>query len=765
MGIEYFVPDGEPTLSRSAAAAYLQAYTDVGDWVVDPFCQSASLVLEALESGRPTVAVNANPLDILRVRMDLVPVPERELTAAVTRLADSLKSETTLRQHLLRLYRTQCPICAGEAVADYFIWERGGDAPLQASYRCPSCGASGMRHCDQGDADIAHQVPARGLHYWHLVDRAAKDYPEGRALVEELLDLYTPRNLYALSNLILKVADLFSDGIVLDALRWVLLNCLEQGSKLETVPGEPESPPSPRLQPAGRFAEWNVWQLLERLSYELVQRQVPFAALVSTLDGLASSPGMEAHAFVGHMSVRTLTQTLGEQTVRLVVGQPPVPGRQQWSLPYLWTGCLFGHRESALLWPLVEKRTSFWWWYSRAVHATLEMFRRILRPDGHIVLSGLRKDSAFHEALALAAAGADLKTDGAFLRAQGLSVATKPYSSAMGDYQLILSPSSAVRHWTTGVDQVQQRLTEVAVEAAERALRDRGEPAPFVRLHCGIWQALAQRGILQRVMNLSDLPTGPLEWVRERIRIALQGQVGAALVQLWADEKRERCLWWLRNPDGAAQPLAERVEQAVCRVLGSADRLSTTDVVHRVYQQFPGQLTPDAAWADACLQSYGIQDDGGRWALNSSDHPSQQSVDRAALIQVLVKLGTRLGLNVQQEIDGADVRWMGAEGAQWAFMLLQSVTLSRLTGVTRFEPGAHRYGVVADARQELLRMRLASSPVVCDALVQLGWQLMVQSTVEQWLQQPEVTLGDIEYLVIQDLLDAYSRPHLPTLQP
>jgi hypothetical protein len=101
--------------------------------------------------------------------------------------------------------------------------------------------------------------------------------------------LYTPRNLYVLFNLVLKAEDLFAGSPVHDSLRLALLQCLELGSKLNAIPGEPASRRAPRLRPPARFAEWNIWQLFEDATRELAQRQpaspVPLAANVSDRTG------------------------------------------------------------------------------------------------------------------------------------------------------------------------------------------------------------------------------------------------------------------------------------------------------------------------------------------------------------------------------------------------------------------------------------------------------------------------------------------------
>jgi hypothetical protein len=201
----------------------------------------------------------------------LSPPEPDELKAAVTRLGDSLKRGVPLREHLNQLYRTQCPTCNQQAVADYFIWSREPADPRQKWVDCTACGQAGLAAVDKNDMVVLDEVETRGLHYWYLLDRVAppRQAPAGdkaRAHAETLLELYTPRALYAIADLLMKIEATF-DEEVRGHLKAVLLTCLEVASNLyrpDTRPGD--APPRlavDKLYPPRRFIERNVWQLFE----------------------------------------------------------------------------------------------------------------------------------------------------------------------------------------------------------------------------------------------------------------------------------------------------------------------------------------------------------------------------------------------------------------------------------------------------------------------------------------------------------------------
>ena len=108
-----------PTWPEGVARHFVETYTHPDAIVLDPFVVDDIPVREAATAGRRLVATNSNPLVVLSLRERLSPPEPDELKAAVTRLGDSLKRGVPLREHLNQLYRTHCPTCNGQAVADY----------------------------------------------------------------------------------------------------------------------------------------------------------------------------------------------------------------------------------------------------------------------------------------------------------------------------------------------------------------------------------------------------------------------------------------------------------------------------------------------------------------------------------------------------------------------------------------------------------------------------------------------------------------------
>jgi len=756
-------------MASQIIAACVEAYTAPGDLVAAPFCTSAAIVTEAQKTGRRAISVTFNPLDALRTRLALAPVPANRLDAAVTRLGDSPKHGTTMREHLQGLYRTTCPHCAGSAVMECALWEQGSPVPQQIEYRCAACEEAGARDGDEADVRAMSAVEPHGLHYWWVLDRVAKAEDRGRKLAASLLELYTPRNLYALANLARKIDDLFADSVVHDALRLALLQCLELGSKLN-LPAHDEWSPreAQRLRPPPRFVEHNVWLLFEEALHQLVRipHQPPVHLAPSISDVLAMSPGGEAvtptssaGAYVGHMSIRQLTRQLPDASVSLIWTRPPRLGREHWALPYLWTGWLYGHEAAAPLWRLVRRRSPDWPWYLQAMRSTLLAVKRALALDGHMTLIGQTRGLPYHEAICLATAATDLYLDNVVCQPLGGESDSIPDAQAQVDYQGTWSVGAAAPPWPMPLEALEEKIRQVAVETAQEVLSQRAEPSSFARLHCHIWEALAQQGLLQRVMSIDELP-GPQGVVQEHVQAALQGAVPHTLIRI--DEREEGSGWWWLAQPPETPPLSERVERTVCEILESVDRIGLAEFLVGLYARFPGALTPDTEWTLACLRAYAQQTNSATWVQHAADRREQRAQEREESQSLLQEMGVRLGLESLQSIQGVDVQWGVGANDSIAFAVLDSAALSRLLKFA--DPGSasrvRRIALVAEGRQELIQLRLSRSGWLRRRLAERGWQFIKDANLRDWAVQKAVSPADLDSFVGMDLLSAEDRTQL-----
>jgi len=655
--INYFVPGKTVKAGRflahyvqpmpvGVATAYLEAYTSPGQIVLDPFCQSPTLVTEVAATERKVIAVNFNPVLALLVRGQLSLPEPRELDAATTRLGDSLKLGVPLREHLDGLYATSCPQCSQTTIADHFLWGREADEPVEKGYRCQACGNEGQAPVGPGERETLGRIERRGFHYHYLLDRLAPPGDEGRKVGQKLLDLYTPRNLYALTNLLIKIETLFADSPLQETLKLLLLACLDSCSSLYASPQAWLRPR--RLRPPPRFVERNVWRAFEEARVQLSQLSpspvVHLATGVSQITSpdllsLSETDGRLPNALVEPLTVRRLSQLLPEGSVSLIITAPPRLDPVFWSLSYLWSGWLFGREEAAALRPLLKRKKTDWDWYQRAMSSTLRALRRTLQTRGRLVLVFATEGPAFVEALFVAASLAGFELEGASCQPGELPAGTMGYyrlSFAKGEESMTALPPEDEASLAI-------ELQREASMAMQDVLRQRGEPLTYEWLHLAAYRHLSAKGHLRRAMAVSSL-----DFVSRQVETVLEGVDDGAIVRWEEIEEGEGWpqLWWLREPGEASPPLGDRVEEAVWEVLCEKPTLSPGALAAAIYPRFPGLLTPEAELIEACLKSYAQEIGPDHWQLRPEDQPENRERQRGQGVANLVKLGQRLGYGV-----------------------------------------------------------------------------------------------------------------------
>ncbi len=514
-----------------------------------------------------------------------------------------------------------------------------------------------------------------------------------RDLVDELLALYTPRNLYALETIAGKIETEMRDPALLAVFRLALAACLLPASRLNGYPGRVASlriTAGHVRQPASRHQrEVNVWRLFEasfqdvRTAIVALGRERRAARFATDFDDLG---GMSAANVLWVRSRPAVAgQYLPADGIDLVLGTPPPPASvDELSFEYLATAWLIGREaaETLRLEPLFGTAAAA----SDGAEATalrhaMASAGATLRPGGwfNVLLEEDDADRMLAIAVAGAAAGLDLvriihresrrSGDGAALHFRRPSGEDR-LRSAVGPRPLRLGAESG--HLTY------PELAGAVSRGVVSLLRDRGEPAGLTRVAAAVVEELQQTGLLRRVAQTragsapDDQPpaaagdTAPEEAAAEPAagerpahdpRVA-QLSAGSTLLasllreELWRDDHPdllrlgdpERPSWWLRDPELAEQSLADRVEWATFSILSTAGRLDEAGFLDRIYRLFPGLQAPDEELVRACLAAYARV--GERGQLRTEDELGARFGDHTRILASLAEYGHRLGLRV-----------------------------------------------------------------------------------------------------------------------
>ncbi|MEP6638868.1 MAG: hypothetical protein ABJC39_05910 [Chloroflexota bacterium] len=243
--------------------------------------------------------------------------------------------------------------------------------------------------------------------------------------------------------------------------------------------------------------------------------------------------------------------------------------------------------------------------------------------------------------------------------------------------------------------------------------------------------------------------------------------------------------WWLADTedlDGAAVSLADRVEWAVFSLLSTSGPMSESAFLERIGALFLGQDTPDERLVRACLDSYrSLASTPQR--LITGDDLLGRSQEHTELLAAIARGGHQLGMRVwigrreqtrrhgegtlgdllddaeqraylggispaTDDLTEVDVVWYVRGKVAFLFEVEWTAMLGEplLRRHARIPPddALIRFLVVAPERTELVRYKLARSPLLRTAFEECNWHIIKAPHFETFLARDPLDLADLE---------------------
>lgn len=750
-----WIAEGRPWTTRMVDY-YLDRYSAPGDLVVDPFATQPALARIAATSQRRILLNHYSPAALLTLHTSADPPPPSAIDAAFSAVADAPRRGRTLADYLQSLYESICPECAQTLAAAHFIWDRNAGEPVAKGYTCPHCGNSGQAATDLADSNLAASLEVRGAAYWGLLSRLVAPGDPQTTEARALLELYTPRALIAISELLAAVEQRLKDpterragqALVLHVIQRCLSQAVESGATAEPVALLLPD----KLQLPARFVEHNAWLALESAYRLLRQRPSSPVRQSADLTALQSSRG-PGSALLLSWSLQGLAQQLEPDSVALAISDPPRLAPSQYPLSFLWSGWLFGRKAASHLKTMLTVEAAGWDWYARVMAAALRSVRRLLKPDGHLVLACSGSSARLPLALLNAASYAGLR-----LVAQATQAPLLPDDGELS-WRLaftLLGPAQVV----SVAGPLDHQLRQAAQAAVHDLAHLRGEPAPAPLVNTAIGVRWAEDALLGNTDDDNERGRKPITFLVQQSRLALGPELaplGLRYVEGAADNPAPQ--WALESP--ANQPLADRVELAIVDLLAQGEQ-PTHAVFDQIYTRFPGWLTPDTALIHACLDSYSqVQASSAR--LRPEDEAANRARERGEMLLRLHDLGHRLGYQVWvapvEQAAAMGLVPLGqkgpVDGEQWAPAGLvwhetgQPAQAFALSAHALLHPwlaqppetlgGCPRYVVLPGGRAGLLAFKLRRTPAWRNRLAENGWEFVKFRHVRQLAGLPDLT--------------------------
>ncbi|KAA3644996.1 MAG: hypothetical protein DWQ07_16480 [Chloroflexi bacterium] len=650
---ESFEPRGPlarylPRLSSGVVGTWLENKVTRGQWVIDPFGASPELAVQAARAGYKVLVAANNPIARFLLEQAATPPSVDIMRSALAELGAAKRGDERLEPHIKDLYSTSCDHCSQMVHADAFLWEKDADAPYARIYNCPHCEHKGEFPATEEDIAKAKSYARGGLHQARALERVAPSDDPNRRHVEEALEAYLPRAVYALFTLINRLDGLLLPSEQRNALRALLLTACDRANVLWAHPSGRLRPK--QLSAPPRFREHNIWLALEEAMH----------IWTSDAGAVPMTYWPDAPPDVGGISLyegrlRDLAPALKDIDIAAVLTAYPRPNQAFWTLSALWAGWLWGREAVGPFAAVLKRRRYDWAWHTTALEATLSHLAPQLKENTPLLGLVSESEAGFDMAAMVSTSLAGFELDGVALRPED------------GQTQL---------HWQRAEAQAEKseaKHEDIIQQAGQEYLGQLGQASGYLPLQAAALQAMLAQGALPEVEE--DEPGEVFSETRSALEFGLTFRSGF-LRYSGSEHSLDVGSWWLRDaPEDVEEPLGDRVEKTLVQQLVAEPGSSFLRLDAAICSAFPGLQTPPQELVDAILQSYAREDESDTWPLREDDQPKARRADLDEINTLLKALGERLGYDV---VEGEPMVWKSGKEIVFNFYVIASAVLGEI---------------------------------------------------------------------------------------
>lgn len=634
---------------HNVVSAYIERYSEPGDIVLDSFSGSGVTPIEALKLNRKAIAVDIDPLAVFITRCTAMHIDIDNFKEAFDKIKAAIKPKID------DIYKTRCPKCKTDVIAEAIIWE--DSTPKEIRYSCTCKKGRLWKQPSRDDINLINKINNAQIPHWYpnneLIWNTRVNVHKGTKVYE----LFTKRNLQVLAMILNKIETTIKDKDIKDILKFTFSSALPQASKLVWVirqRGRTKEQIKKSKPEVGswstrgywvpkEFFEINAWNCFENRFKKIYRGKKETNEIIPDYK--------EAHTFdelVNGANLLLLNQSsldmsnIESNSVDYVFTDPPYGD----SVPYLelhymwnsWLGFNVNFEEEIIISDSPVRKKTFDIYEKMLSKAFIETFR-VLKPGKWMTVTFHNKYIKIWNAIinAVVLAGFDLEKI-VFQPPPRPSPKSllAPYASAVGDYYIRLRKPKKVK--TKAIKNIiEKRYERIIVVTTKKILAERGEPTPFQFILNGIIPALDKSGLLLKgTKNIQDVLKEHID--KEFILVDVPMDGGKKIGQKW----------WLKDTASIKinlVPLDERVEKAVINVLNRKITASFDDILQEIFIAFPNSLTPDTQNIKSLLKEYATEVEKKKlWRLKSQ--VVRREKEHTYMIYYLSKLGEKAGYDV-----------------------------------------------------------------------------------------------------------------------
>src|SRR3954451_18036712 len=230
-----------PPPPDNVVAAELAARTAPGDVVIDIHARGGWIARNSIAALRRVYSLESTALTRLLAEIVLRPPDLRHFDAGLSTVATFPRGEVELKRLIEQSFTSRCPTCGRPVVVQEFIWDTGADAPSRKVFCCSFCREQARstepRIVPVDDDDIALALRADATAARQILKHRFPLLDVGRGLPDELLNLFTPRTLIALNEIVAQLDTRLKAPAVGAGLKLGLVHGLLPASRLNGYPG------------------------------------------------------------------------------------------------------------------------------------------------------------------------------------------------------------------------------------------------------------------------------------------------------------------------------------------------------------------------------------------------------------------------------------------------------------------------------------------------------------------------------------------------
>ena len=691
-----------PPIPPGVASYWLTNHIPGGSWILDPFGSTPEMVVEMSRAGYRVLVTANNPVAGFMIEMIASAPDEAELKAALADLAAARKGDERLEMHIQSLYSVECANCKKVIQAKAFIWQKEGSAPVSCLVSCPFCGDTGERPVTPSNLERLVALGRGGLHRARAMERVTTLDDPIRMHVEQALNCYLPRPLYAVITMINRLESLSLSSSRHRLATALLLSACDEANTLWSYPTSRQRPR--QLNVPSVFRENNLWISLET-AIDQWKATGPAVPITNWPELPPESGGICLHKG----RVRDLSDNLHRFPIQAVIAAFPRPNQALWTLSAVWSGWLWGRDAVAPLRNALSRQRYDWNWHNTALESTLtSVHSSIARNIPFFGLIG-EAEPAFILAVLLAARNAGFDFGGAALRAEQ---ACAQFEWNAGNE---LQPYEEPLFWA-----------QIIKKAVKSHLEKRAEPAPYLSLFSSAAIPLIETRLSEEGINSATSEESPNEpSTTTRIQANIQKVLSdPAFTTRYGGTPLsfEHTSWWLTGVRPTSPSLSDSVENAIVQLLMQSPGFTYAEIDRSICNNFQGFLTPSSDLIRITLESYGEKQSGEEsgWFLRPGESPVARRSDLFSIQRLLQDLGYQLEYTVEGD---NPIFWRDQNNdLAYAFYLTNSGIINQFVASNPF-PAEKSIIVLPGSRVNLVLFKLNHDTWLNQA-VSTGWRFI-----------------------------------------